>query len=283
MRGIKFLFLFTLVVAVVIASGYFILKSPLPSDASSEVNGSNFTEPSSEEQKIEYTLKLSRGYTMISKPTFKVGQRFVYDVKSINGNNCTDDYLVKSTEDINDSKFFLIVDKKTFSNDTSPGYVMYNELTEIYVDVDDGSIPQIIKKIPSSTGTTDLIIKNDLGEDITESFNYVYLPWMLALKDGLSWTTTLNSTKDDVTTQGKYEYRVTGSDYINGMDCFVVESIYSELDNERNVWDNYYKTIRWIDRKGRIVVRAEVYDYYVTGELEKSTEINLISSSDGST
>ncbi len=210
----------------------------------------------------EFNLELT------SKSSFEVGQEFKYETTTRMDDDSTMNYeetfIVEKIERHNGVDCYVISSIGQMSD--SSGASMAMEIEKItYVNKETGKIVQIDVEMGG------LEMPMEWGEDaLSFRGNGMYATWMLALKENLTWTTTMNTSMDVERMTTDMTYKVIGMEKINDTECFKVEitTLMKMSEDDQGT----IKEIIWIDANKRIVVKS-------LSEIEElmTSEMNLVS------
>jgi len=229
-----------------------------------------------------------------SKPTFKVGEKYTYKIKTpvpfqsfYNSNT----KMGRSMEDYVYYNVTFIVDKKERIN-KSDYYVLSTtgsgEVFVGYIYKGDKKSALRMTFIPPSKWYINTENGKIFNEDMEEIIPYtkIYHPWMLKLSEGLKFTikkeekstgnvecsssggiTKCNISKEESTGGSEETYEVEGIEKINGKKCFKIKGELKLCSNKG--CSILHTMIYWVDVEKRITVKyQEWYEGIITVEDE---------------
>jgi hypothetical protein len=243
---------------------------------------------SNEEEIITQSVKDVSSYAEIhaekisanKKLSFKLGEKFKYTETPPQGLGGPDEafyiyhtYFIEKIDRINKSDCYLIKKNETQIISTHMDGKPVNEMTSddtiVCVNTDSGD-PVMVK-------SKDMVGYGDAASMTIDTYSalgrFFYAQWMLSLDENFRWEEKMTLTepvKQDTT----ISYEVVGGEKINNRDTFKVEIFMDNkrLGNDREViQNNKMKSLLWVDKEKRILVKAEVY---INNVLIK--QINLI-------
>lgn len=204
-----------------------------------------------------------------TKPQFRVGEKFRYNVTLSKLNNITTIgeviYSVDKIDEIGGVACFVIKEKRKDHCLITGNTIAYERMT--YIDKETGDILQIDITFDSITKTIKKDKASALGNDM-------YAPWTLALEEGLKWNEIINVTQEHLTERIliESEYEVIGKEKLYNRDCFkIISTIKTRVIGTGVEKELITQKILWVDVEKRILVKAQS----ITADTERA-EMNLL-------
>ncbi len=199
---------------------------------------------------------------------FKIGEKFIYKTPEKEYGGLITTYNVEKIEEINGRECFVVIQEDNETTiETLFGKKEINNVIRhfTYYYKESGKVLKL--KVENA-------VVKDGAEDLRATDMSFFAYWMLGLDDNAKWeinfTETTKTPSSDLVEHRKFEFRVTGREKINTMECFKVEKRVINLDKNNKVEEiDYY----WIDVKKRILIKKEFYNE----DKVKYFEENLVS------
>ncbi|PKP59312.1 MAG: hypothetical protein CVT88_05740 [Candidatus Altiarchaeales archaeon HGW-Altiarchaeales-1] len=83
---------------------------------------------------------------------------------------------------------------------------------------------------------------------------------MLSLKENIEWKEKINVSTEGNVSSGYFKYTVLGIEKIGKVNCFRVEVLYGdENEEEKNIRELGMRKQIWVDTEKRILIKSQTY------------------------